>query len=351
MKPLILILHDTFVSASRIDVTDVAAEADYIAAGLEALGYEAEIEPVGLDLTALERSLARRRPLAVFNLVESLGGQASLIAAVPSLLEARGIPFTGCAADAQALSSNKLLAKQWLAARGIATPPLFSGGAPPTTAAASVVGGAPAADAAASAADWIVKSVWEHASFGIDDASIVPASAVDDLLARRRRQHGGRWFAEAFVPGRELNLALLAQGGRVLSLPPAEIRFDAYPEGKPHVVGYAAKWEASSFEYAHTPRSFEIEPELTARAAEQALACWEAFGLAGYARVDFRIDAAGRPWVLEVNANPCLSPDAGFAAALEAAGIEFEAALSWLVEDALSRAVAASQESKHVPHT
>ena len=49
--------------------------------------------------------------------------------------------------------------------------------------------------------------------------------------------------------------------------------------------------------------------------------------------MDFRIDAAGAPWILEVNANPCLSPDAGFSAALERAGIPFGEAVRRIVAD------------------
>jgi D-alanine-D-alanine ligase len=183
-----------------------------------------------------------------------------------------------------------------------------------------------------------VKSVWEHASLGIDDDSIVGAAAVPGLLERRRAVHGGRWLAEAFVPGRELNVALIASAGGVRVLPPAEIRFDAFPPGKARIVGYAAKWQAASFEYAHTPRSFDVEPALAKALETTARACWQAFELEGYARVDFRVDAAGKAWVLEVNTNPCLSPDAGFAAALDTAGIPFAEAVSWLIEDALRRA-------------
>lgn len=65
-----------------------------------------------------------------------------------------------------------------------------------------------------------------------------------------------------------------------------------------------------------------------------ALACWRLFRLRGWARVDFRVDADGHPFILEVNANPCLSPDAGYAAALERAGIPFA--------DAVGRIVAAA---------
>jgi D-alanine-D-alanine ligase len=73
-----------------------------------------------------------------------------------------------------------------------------------------------------------------------------------------------------------------------------------------------------------------------------ALDCWALFRLDGYARVDFRVDELGKPWVLEVNANPCLSPDAGFAAALAEAGIGYEAAVARLIDDALERAPRAS---------
>jgi D-alanine-D-alanine ligase len=77
---------------------------------------------------------------------------------------------------------------------------------------------------------------------------------------------------------------------------------------------------------------------LVARTRQIALACWELFDLSGYARIDLRVDEQGTPWVLEVNANPCLSPDAGFAAALAEGGIDFSAAVSWLIDDARRRA-------------
>jgi D-alanine-D-alanine ligase len=80
-----------------------------------------------------------------------------------------------------------------------------------------------------------------------------------------------------------------------------------------------------------------VEPAIAHRVGDIALACWRLFGLDGYARVDFRVDEHGDPWVLEVNANPCLSPDAGFAAALAEAGIEYRAAVAGLVDDALRR--------------
>ena len=185
---------------------------------------------------------------------------------------------------------------------------------------------------------WIVKSVWEHASLGLDDASVVrDEAAVPALLDSRAAEFGGRWFAEAYVPGRELNVAIIATADGPTPLPIAEIRFKDFPPEKPQIVGYAAKWHGDSFEYRNTVREFVRDSALAARAVELALRCWEAFELDGYARVDLRVATDGTPWVLEVNANPCLSPDAGFAAALAEAGIEFETAVAWLLDDARRR--------------
>ena len=108
-------------------------------------------------------------------------------------------------------------------------------------------------------------------------------------------------------------------------LPPAEMCFVGYPAGKPRIVNYAAKWDEHSFEFHATPRRFDFGAEdgdLLQRLAATARACWRLFDLRGYARVDCRIDGRGEVQVLEVNINPCLSPDAGFAAAAAQAGLD-----------------------------
>lgn len=317
----VALLYDAQAEAGRPDASDTLVEARAIAAALRALGYEPTAIPVSLDLGALERALRKLAPHAVVNLVESLDGRGQFVHVVPALLESLRLPFTGCSALALAATSDKLAAKKWLALADIATPAVFDTGS----------GDGP----------WIVKSVCEHASLGIDDSSVVEgADAVPRVLDARRAEFGGSWFAERFVPGRELNVGIIASPNGPHVLPAAEIRFEGFPPGKPAIVGYAAKWDAGSFEYRNTVRSFALEAELGARAARLALACWELFSLAGYARVDFRVDGSGLLSVLEINANPCLSPDAGFAAALQQAAIGYDAAIGWLIGDARRRAAA-----------
>jgi D-alanine-D-alanine ligase len=319
MPHRIVLVHDVAAAAGRPDSSDTLLEAQAIAAELAKLGYETATLPVGLDLGAVERGLRDLAPYAVFNLVESLEGRGRLLHLVPALLESLRLPFTGCSAHALATTSHKVAAKTLLRQAEIATP----------------------ADLGEAGGDgpWIVKSVFEHASLGLDDSSVVrDARAAARILEARRAELGGEWFAERFVPGRELNVAILAAPSGPRVLPVAELKFEGYPPDKPAIVGYAAKWDVDSFEYRHTVRSFDVEPELARRAERLALACWDLFGLDGYARVDFRVDASGLAFVLEINANPCLSPDAGFAAALERAGVAYGDAIASLVADARRRA-------------
>ncbi len=247
MSKRAVILHDVAAAQGPPDQSDTLVEARALASALRELGFEPEIVATGLDLESLERTLGKLAPAVVVNLVESLEGRGRLVHLVPALLESLGLPFTGCSAAAIALTSDKPLAKRLLAAAGLPTPAAFS----PAT----------------RTGQWIVKSVWEHASLGLDDGAIVAAASAEPTIERRRAELGGDWFAEEFVPGRELNVALLAERAGPRALPVAEIRFDAFPADKPRIVGYAAKWDSDSFEYRNTPRSFAVEPELAERAA------------------------------------------------------------------------------------
>jgi D-alanine-D-alanine ligase len=177
----------------------------------------------------------------------------------------------------------------------------------------------------------------EHGSLGLDENSVVGAAEVPGAIAERTQRFGAAHFAEEFIEGREFNLSLLEKSGRARVLPIGEIEFEDWRDGAPRIVGYDAKWAPDSEAYTGTPRRFGLEanePALAARLTQIAQACWDLFGLAGYARVDFRVDAKGEPFVLEVNVNPCLSPDAGFAAAANKAGLTYPELIGRIVEAA-----------------
>lgn len=305
--------------ADRPDESDTVHAAEAIAASLARLGHRTDIVAIDLDLSALER-LATRRPVVVFNLVEAMRGDAALAHLAPAVLEHLGVAFTGAGAAACMTTLSKLLTKQTLAALGLSTAPWWTGEVK-----------IPADETV------IVKSVWEHASFGMDTGSIVSGDAAADEIARRQARFGGTFFAERYVPGREFNLALLEEDGRPRLLPIQEIVFDALPPGRPHIVDYEAKWEETSEAYRHTPRRFGVEarePALAERLKRMALECWRAFGLAGYARVDVRTDASGEPFILEVNVNPCLTPDAGFVATAAQVGLSYDETVARILKAA-----------------
>ena len=305
-------------------------EASAVAASLRELGWE----PVELDLTPdldrAARELAAAAPAFVFNLVESVEGRGRYIVLAQALLEALRVPFTGAGLEAMIHSTSKPATKRLLDLGGVRTPAWM-----PAEAALAAPPRFPPA--------WIVKNAWEHASIGLDDASVASdAGALRRAVGRRAAVEGlADLFVEEFVDGREFNLSVLGRrGAEPEVLPPAEIRFVEFPAGQPRMVGYKAKWDEGSREFSHTPRTFEFPPDdaaLLADLAAIARRCWGLFGLRGHARVDFRVDADGMPWVLEVNANPCLSSDAGFAAAAARAGLSMRDVIGRIVADTLGK--------------
>ena len=167
------------------------------------------------------------------------------------------------------------------------------------------------------------QDVWEHASLGIDDEAVVDAepnraALVETVLPQRDRATGRPASPSSSSTGANSTCRFWpgARNGPEVLPCRAEIDFCAFPPGQAANRRLRAKWDDDSFEYQHTPRRFDFPAGGSAPCWSASptwpAACWHLFGLRGYARVDFRVDGDGRPWILEVNANPCLSPDAGF---------------------------------------
>jgi len=328
---IVAIVYGRVAEDAPEDEKDVLAQAQEVREALARLGHQTFDVPVSFDLRASVELLSQRRPEIAFNITDTVEGRGSLIHLAPSLLDTLGIRYTGAPFEAILLTSNKLLAKRALASAWIPTPAW--------TPARAALEGVPTFGP-----PFIIKSVWEHASIGMDDSAVVMEATQLCAALQKREERGDAvdgLFVEAYVDGREFNLALLARPGHREPdvLPPAEIDFVGYPAGKPRVVGYRAKWEAGSFEYGNTPRRFDYpaqDARLLSELRRLALACWDQFALKGYARVDFRVGWDGRPWVLEINTNPCLSSDAGFMAAASRAGLTREEVVGRILSDGLN---------------
>lgn len=285
------VLHQAVPADALPDEAEVLQAAAAVARGLRADGWAVTLCAMTMDLAASEAALRAQEPDLVFNLVESLGGADVLAPAAPALLERIGLRFTGAGLAALALTADKRATRRALRRAGIPVPPLPEDGF---------------------AGPFIIKRATSHASAGLGPHSVVGAV--------RQLPHG--CFAEAFIDGREFNLSLLADAAAGISvLPPAELLFRDWPPGTPRLLDYAGKWQPEHPHYHRTARSFAVAPELAQRLQHLALACWHALDLAGYARIDLRMAADGQLYVIDVNANPSLAEDAGFAAAAAQAAL------------------------------
>jgi D-alanine-D-alanine ligase len=334
----VAILFNAVSETAKTDELDVLVQLEAISAALERLGHVTLNIPCGLNVKEVVERLAPFKPDTVFNLVECLDGYGRLIFVVPAVLDAMGVPYTGSPAEALFLTSHKVLAKERIRAAGI--PTADWAGPWPSGATDSIV---EKRRRSRKKQSFIIKSIWEHASFGMDDETVIrqpdEASlmrAMEEWAPRLR----GECFAEEYIDGREFNISMIATPDGPRVLPIAEIRFIDYPKDKPKIVGYKAKWDEDSFEYQRTPRGFDFSPdddELLGELGRQCRSCWGLFDLRGYARVDFRVDAKGNPFVLEINANPCISPDSGFIAAAQQGGLDYTAVIRLILEDSVRR--------------
>ena len=105
------------------------------------------------------------------------------------------------------------------------------------------------------------------------------------------------------------------------------------------IVSYRSKWAVGSDEDsgAQPQCPAELPSDLTEELQRIALQAWRVVGGDGYGRVDFRIDRAGKPWILEVNSNPDLAPDAGLARMARVEGMDYGALVRTICERGLHR--------------
>jgi len=308
--------------AARAEVGRVATA---VASALSDAGHDAHLVTIDGDLASLRDTLVELEADCAFNLCESMVGDARLESAVPLLLELLGIPFTGSPPEALSFGLRKDRVKQRLEAAGIPTP-------------AGRVLSRPD-DPCDLAFPLIVKPVREDGSVGIWSTSVVGDAAslrraVEAVVTSLRQP----CLVEQFIDGREFNVALLGHPTpRVLPL--SEIDFAGLPEDAPRIVSYDAKWNSGSVDDLGTVPVMHpsLPGPVAARVRRVAADAFRAVGVRDYGRVDVRLASTGVPYVVDVNPNCDLSPNAGMARAAAAVGIDYSALVGLLVRYALRR--------------
>jgi D-alanine-D-alanine ligase len=286
---------------------------------IASLGHRASIARVDEGVRPFVETLERLQPDVVFNLCEGFRESSAGEVGIAAVLELLGVPYTGSGSLALALALNKPLAKTLFVARGIPTPGFAVCESMPE-------------QMPALAFPWMLKLAAEDASLGITADNVVADTAA---AVRRLRQLFEEFRApvlvEEFVDGREFTVPLL--DGRPLLV--EEIEFDV----EPRIVSFRGKWDPASAEYAGTRPVFapRIDDGPRQEMLRLAVDVAEAIGLRDYARVDFRMDAAGRIFVLEGNPNPDLSPGSGYRRALDTLGISYAQFISRLLDMAARR--------------
>jgi len=338
-KKVVGLIHNVPVASGQAfseASADILTQVEAIEEALGDLGHRSVRIPFTREVSGFIGRMKEAEIEIAVNLCETVDEDPRFAGHPAALLELLSIPFSGSSAVALMLTTDKLTTKRLLKSHGINTPRYLT------------YNGTGNTDFHDLRYPVILKPRFQDASIGIEQESIF----IDDLSLREGINgffnRFGPLLVEEYVGGREFNVSLFGYPSPRL-LPLAEIDFSTLPEGLFPIVGYRAKWDKSSFEYYHTPRKFPqgLSPAFREKIENIALDCFHLLMLRDYGRVDMRVDDHGQIHVLEVNANPCLSPDAGFAAAAQQAGMSYTDMVETLVEFVEKRARNGAAPTSH----
>ncbi len=261
------------------------------------------------------------RPDIVFNIAEGLRGP-NREAHVPAICEFFGIPYSGSDPFTLALCLDKARTKEVLRARGVATADWslitsardlqrFIASAPPLP--------------------LFAKPVHEGSSKGITERNYIDSAAsIEPVVADLLERYQQPVIVETFLPGAEFTCGLLGNGASARVLPIVGMNFGALPTGALPIYGFEAKWLWDSpedpLDIFECPA--RISAALRSRIKSVALSAYHALGCRDWSRIDVRLDADGRPAIVEVNPLPGILPDprdnSCLPKAARAAGMEYD---------------------------
>jgi D-alanine-D-alanine ligase len=307
----------------------LALKAEYdIVHCLRQLGHEARALGVQDEMLPIRDAVEEFRPNVVFNLLEEFHHNVLFDQNVVSLLELLRVPYTGCNPRGLILARSKSLSKKLLAYHRIPVPDFLVIPRGHRTRRPKKLG-----------FPLIVKSLTEHASYGISQASKVED---DERLGERVKfvhdSIGTDAIAERYIEGRELYVGVLGNN-RLVALPPIELVFENMPANSALIATAKVKHDlAYQAKRGIALKAVEgLPPEVMERIASYAKRIYRTLELDGYARIDFRLSAANVPYFLDANPNPDISDGEELASAAALVGMSYGDLISRILSYGLKR--------------
>ena len=340
MKKLrvLVLMHPDHVPPDSLDglspqeALTLKAEFDIVQC-LKKLGHEPRALGVQDEFLPIRDAVEEFKPHVVFNLLEEFHSNMLFDQNVVSLLELLRVPYTGCNPRGLVLARSKSLGKKLLAYHRIPVPDFLV-----------IPRGHRTRRPKKLEFPLIVKSLLEHASYGISQASLVED---DEKLAERvafvHDNIGTDAIAERYIEGREIYVGVLGND-RLVALPPIELVFEKMPANAALIATAKVKHDIAYQEKRGIAlRAAEgLEPEAKERIARLAKRIYKTLELDGYARIDFRLSADNVPYFLDANPNPDISDGEELASAAALTGMNYGDLISRILGYALKRGAGAA---------
>ena len=295
---------------------------------LRKLGHEPRPLGVQDEFLPIRDTVEEFKPHVVFNMLEEFHSNMLFDQNVVSLLELLRVPYTGCNPRGLILARSKSLGKKLLAYHRIPVPDFLV-----------IPRGHRTRRPKKLEFPLFVKSLIEHASYGIAQASLVED---DEKLAERvafvHESIGTDAIAERFIEGREIYVGVLGND-RLVALPPIELVFENMPANAALIATAKVKHDlAYQAKRGITLRAAEgLEAEVKERIARLAKRIYKTLELDGYARIDFRLSASNVPYFLDANPNPDISDGEELASAAALIGMTYGDLISRIVSLGMRR--------------
>jgi D-alanine-D-alanine ligase len=316
---------------------DSAETIDAVASALSAFGDVIRIEAN----ESLPERLRAERPDIVFNIAEGLHG-TNREAHVPAICEFFAIPYSGSDPFTLSLCLDKARTKDFLTAHGI--PNARYAVIEDEASLARLLAGEIGPDSVFAKFPLFVKPVHEGSSKGITEKNFV--RDLGELEAQVRfllATYDQPVIAEEFLAGAEFTCGVLGNGASAQVLPLVGMNFESLPEGALPIYGYEAKWVWDTpdepLDIFECPA--RVSPALQRSIEDVVLRAYRILGCRDWSRIDVRLDATGRPNIVEVNPLPGILPNpednSCLPKAARAAGLSYDELIQSALQHAAER--------------